>query len=393
MKRVLLDNLKPGMLLGRSMVNDRGTLLLNRGTELTKDYIGAFSDRGYRSIYIAEDPADSNVVPDEDLSQQTRARAVEVLSQSLQTAFQLVSGLRSLSLEKQLRELESPQFQAAFARTKAFRDLENVVSTILDDVLSREALSGLVSLKTHSDRIYQHSIDVTVLAIGIGSVIGLRPDYLRSLALGCLLHDIGVIFIDEEIVNNSDGLSLDDWEVYKTHTVLGFNLLRNDREILFPHVAYEHHERQDGSGYPRGIRGSNTVKRDRTQPGPVPSVVGEIAAVADLFDILSSDTLVRPAYPPEEAATIMRRAGGGSLNSGVLKGFFSVVPPFPVGTEVQLSGGRFDGFSGIVVEVRKGALDKPTILLTRDSKGKKIEPDELDLRWEEEEATLVSLGA
>ena len=151
MKRVLLDNLKPGMLLGRSMVNDRGTLLLNRGTELTKDYIGAFSDRGYRSIYIAEDPADSNVVPDEDLSQQTRARAVEVLAQSLQAAFQLVSGLRSLSLEKQLRELESPQFQAAFARTKAFRELENVVSTILDDVLSREALSGLVSLKTHSD--------------------------------------------------------------------------------------------------------------------------------------------------------------------------------------------------------------------------------------------------
>jgi hypothetical protein len=164
------------------------------------------------------------------------------------------------------------------------------------------------------------------------------------------------------------------------HTVDGFNYLADGGigDYVANHIAFQHHERQDGSGYPRGLRGANSLKRleqdkynrDRIHP------LAEITAVADVYSAVSSDRPYRPALAPETAGRTIRELAGHHLNHEVVRCFSASIPVFPVGAVIQIEGGRYDGFRGVVVENRPGRLDKPTVRLTVDRRGALLDPDD-----------------
>jgi HD-GYP domain-containing protein (c-di-GMP phosphodiesterase class II) len=206
----------------------------------------------------------------------------------------------------------------------------------------------------------------------IAKAINLPPDRMRQLAVGCLLHDIGKLFVDP----HQNRLSQ-----VRQHTLLGYELLKNSTssDILAPRVALEHHEWQDGTGEPRGLRGSNTIERNRNVSGPVPTLVGEIAAVANLYDNLLSGSPSQPPMAPDQVVMAIRTAGGTNLNKEIVTLFLRLVPVFPLGTEVLVRGGELRGFTAIVKEVRPDQLDRPTIIVFKDAKGNFISPTEIDL--------------
>jgi HD-GYP domain-containing protein (c-di-GMP phosphodiesterase class II) len=172
----------------------------------------------------------------------------------------------------------------------------------------------------------------------------------------------------------------------RQHTLLGYELLRNAEaaDIMSPHVALEHHEHQDGTGLPRGMRGSNAIERDRNVRPPIPTLIGEVAAVANMYDNLLHGRGGQQPLPPDEALESIRAAAGPLLNKAVVTAFLRCVPVYPVGAEILVRSEKYRNFTGVVSQVNVGQLDRPVVVLTRDNHRVPIKPVTVDLKEEQD---------
>lgn len=373
------------MIIGRSLLDEDGKVLLNTNVSLNETYIASLSDKGIPSVYIKNLEEEAiDLAPDEDLDKAVRAHAIEVLRDTFENIENELADLRDQSFDSVQEALSSRSIRALTGSDGPLSDIGAVVAEIFKDVLTRSTLAGLTSVKSEDTRLHNHCIDVCVVAIMIGKTIELPAERMRQLATGCLLHDIGKLFIDK---------TANDVSQVRQHTLLGYELLKNNEDLLAPHVAFEHHERQDGSGEPRGLVGGNTIHRNRNLKPPVPTLIGEIAAVANVYDNLLSGSASRPPMTPEVVLQTMDSAAGTHLNKAIVHAFRRVVPVYPLGTDVLVRGAttvdKYHNFRGIVSRVNPNALDKPIVLLTKDNRGKGIEVTEIDLLKE----TSLSLRA
>lgn len=362
--------LRPGVLLGRDLVDASGQTLLYRGVCLTETYIEGLHRRGYEYVYVkGEDDPDIEV--EENLSPVIRMRAVRAISKTMDEIAQNLGALRKESFEDVVKALSSDRVKALMSQRALFTEMSEAVSQMIEELLTKSTLAGLTSIKSKDAQLYEHSIDVCVVSIMIGKAINLPGARLRQLATGCLLHDIGMLFVDAA---QTDSVRI------KQHTILGYELLKNtdDPDILSPHVAYEHHEHQDGTGLPRGLFGSNHIKRDRDMTTPIPTIIGEIAAIANWYDNLLSGAHGEKPVTPDVALAKIAQMAGTMLNRELVSTFRRIAPVFPKGTEVSLLGAPYEKFRGLVSEVNPTNLERPFVVLLRDGAGNKIPPLEID---------------
>ena len=360
------------MILGKTLHNERGDDLLKQGVVLTERYVELLRGRRYRSIYVAE-PGTEDLLIEDVLSDRVRslaARGVSGLVQTIdQAARRAAVDVGRDAPERVQRALESNEFRHPALDSGALQSLLGIVATIIDEVMDADLLAGLTTLKAHDNYTFLHSVDVTATALLIGRKMHLDRGELVQLALGCMLHDVGNVFVDARILDKPGSLTGDEMTRVKRHASLGYSLLRSLQEdyVLANHVAYQHHERQNGSGYPRGLRGSNRIRRgfDPTSAGRI-LYLAEIAAVADVYDALSSDRPYRPALPPEMVVETIRSMAGVTLNREVVAHLLSMLPVFPIGVDVRVTAGRYRGYQGVVTGVTETALDRPRVRLVRD---------------------------
>ena len=376
MRLISIRQAKPGVVIGREILDEKGQVLLHKGLALTPAYIRALEAKGFTRLYV-RDPDEPAVDLEEDLSPAVRTRAQMALRNAFEKIGSEVSALRADSGQDLSKAFESNRIAALLSKSGPLGQVLSVVPAILDSVLSRTTLAGLTSIKSADSEQYEHALDVCAVAIMAGRVVGLSSDHLRQLAAGCLLHDIGKIFLEP----NASGEN-----AVRQHTRLGYELLRasEERDILTPHVAYEHHERPDGKGLPRGIIAGNRVKRDRSQPPPIPTLLGEICAVANAYDNLLSGSTQHPPTTPDVALSLLRQGVGTQFNQEIVVGLLRVVPVFPVGTEVVIRGEKLDNYTAVVTENNSAHLDRPVIALLRDGAGKRVETQEIDLFQEKD---------
>jgi putative nucleotidyltransferase with HDIG domain len=372
MRVVSVSNLVPGLVVGRPVIDDSGQILLNRGVVLSAPYIRALESKGYEHIYVSETELEVIIEGDEDLKPATRARAVQSLRRVFDMIEHQVPNLRDMSFEDLRNVCASDTMRDLLKAGGPFDDIQGVAANILGEILTRSTLAGLTSIKSMDSQLYNHSVDVCVVALMIARAIGLDEPQLKQLATGCLLHDIGKMFVDR----NESAVSQ-----IRQHTLLGYELLKNspNPDILAPHVALEHHEHQDGSGEPRGLVGSNSVERDRTLPPPIPTLVGEITAVANVYDVLLTGSADHPPMTPDAVVQAIRGAGGSHLNQGIVAAFVRLVPVYPLGTEVIVRSETYRNYTGIVCGINPGRLDKPNIILFKDNRGQTTSPIEVDM--------------
>ncbi|MCC6489720.1 MAG: HD domain-containing protein [Candidatus Hydrogenedentes bacterium] len=372
MRVVKVDSLQPGFVVGKALLDDSGQTLLHVGVVLSPKYIEALKEKGYTHLYIDEADAEVKVAPEEELSPIVRARAMNAMREVFESLEKELTTVRTSTVDEIKSVCASDAIKDLMGENGPLKSVLACVDSILNEVLTRSTLAGLTSLKSDSSGLYAHAIDVCVIAIMIGQYIGLSSTRMRQLATGCLLHDVGKVFLDKA-TGERDSIRL--------HTVLGYELLKNndDSDILAPHVALQHHEHQDGTGQPRGLMGSNTIERNRNLPPPVPTLIGEIAAVANCYDNLLSGKYDPEPLTPDRALGRIRFWAGTRLNREIVSAFLRVVPVFPVGLDVFVEGGVFDKCLAIVTEVNPQALDKPRVAIYRDSSGRLIEPFEFDL--------------
>ena len=160
----------------------------------------------------------------------------------------------------------------------------------------------------------------------------------------------------------------------KSHSVEGFELLRKAQTIplLVAHCAFQHHERLDGSGYPRGI--SDKEIHD----------YAKIIAVADVFDAVTSNRVYRPAMLPHEGLELLYSGVEQKFQTKIVKAFKHAVAIYPVGITVILNDGR----KGVVAQQNVGLSDRPIVRILEEN-GHTVDPYEINL---ENELSIVVIG-
>jgi HD-GYP domain-containing protein (c-di-GMP phosphodiesterase class II) len=219
----------------------------------------------------------------------------------------------------------------------------------------------LSDLATADAYTHQHSIDVCALGVLLGRTLFLRDGWkdfkgrrrvdglerrVHQLGMGLLLHDIGKLAVPGEILNKPGALTEEEHEVVRTHPDIGGQMLHsNIYSPLVRAVVREHHERWDGQGYPRGLAGEGI------------SQLARIAAVADVYDAVTSERPYSTAQPPHVGVDIILRGSGTAFDPEVVETFRRFVLPYPVGSELRLA----DGSVGVVASAEPGAAHRPLV--------------------------------
>ncbi len=258
--------------------------------------------------------------------------------------------------------------QAKMGRAFELEAVSGAVGSLAESILRNpHALASLSRLKAHDEYTYYHSVNTCVLAMALGRSLNMGREALQKLGLGMLLHDVGKTQIPEDLLSKPGRLQAEEAEVIKQHVMRGVEFLTEtmhlDTESLLP--VLEHHERLDGSGYPRHLRRSEL------------SEFGVISGVVDVYDALTSDRPYRKAVSSHQALQMLydlsRR---GQLESGCVERFIRCMGIYPVGSCVHLSSGAI----GIVSKINPGQTLNPVVLIVKESRGGvAITPRECDL--------------
>jgi len=387
-----LDDVRPGMMLGVGLHNKEGQTLLGPGVTLTEAYIGRLRTLGASAVWI-DDEDTRDIAYEHILSEPTRLAACTEIRNAFAFAAREAPALRSASVREVRDALETRRFQRAFENDAGVERLLHHVDTVVGEILDRPVLTGLGSVRSHDTYTFHHCLDVMATATVIGRLLGYDQQTLKKLAVGCMLHDIGKIFVDDTTLGKAGSLTPEESGRLREHTVLGYLLIRDSLRlgVLAAHVAYQHHERQDGTGYPRGLTGTNRIVSglEIHVPGYI-TPFAELAAIADFHDSRSSDRPYRKAFTPDQVWQMIRNGAGTQFNREMTDLFLSSLPPCPVGTRVAVTDGRWRGFTGVVARVDRQVITQPVVRVLADETGRRVEPFELDLR--KDEATVRGLG-
>ncbi|OGS83126.1 MAG: phosphodiesterase [Gallionellales bacterium GWA2_59_43] len=249
---------------------------------------------------------------------------------------------------------------------------EPVVDNILDVMFSfPSAMLPLAQVKSRDEYTFQHSVSVASLAVAFGRVLGLPRDEIRELSLGGLLHDVGKAKVPGRILNKPGKLDEAEFTVMKSHVVSTAELLGNVKGIseIALNAAAQHHERYDGTGYPSGLKGDEI------------SLYGQMLAIVDVYDAITSIRVYHNGMPPTEALRKLFEWGGSHFNPRLVEAFIKGVGIYPAGSLVRMESDRL----GIVREVMPDRLLQPVVQIIFDcKKSKHISPETVDLSSSED---------
>lgn len=353
MRRVGVNYLMPGMRISRPVYGGNGELLFAAGLVLDKDLIRRLCSLGIGSVYIEDKIFTGEVGFSDVVSQKRRTESIKLI-------------------KKTFKNVEKERFIDA---TSVQRTADDLIDEIM---VNNGALVNSCEIMTYDDYTFKHSVDVCILSILIGYALGYDRLKLKELAIGALLHDIGKIEISKDILNKPGSLSQDEMDEIRQHPEKGFAILRqqSDISLLAAYVALQHHERLDGSGYPRGLSGKEIQEYAR------------IVMVADVFDALTTDRPYRPAYPVSQAIDIIESLADRCFEKEIVAALSSNISRFPSGSIVMLSTGEI----GHVIKTDIDAPDKPFVKVVFDREKNQLnEPYEIKISDEPSISVTKSL--
>lgn len=245
--------------------------------------------------------------------------------------------------------------------------VEILVERMTDSVLNnQDALISLVRIKNRDEYTYMHSLAVSALSISFARHLGFAEQRVKELGVGGLLHDIGKVKIPDEILNKPGPLTESEFETMKRHVTHGRCILEETTKIGTDSVCVtaHHHERLDGTGYPEGLEDDEI------------SELGQMAAVIDIYDALTSERCYKKSMPPTEALKKIFEWSAHYLNRQLVERFITHVGIYPLGTVVRLRS----GYIGVVVKHSERGMLYPTVRAVYDTRAAAfVQPYNIDL--------------
>ncbi|MFZ5641784.1 MAG: HD-GYP domain-containing protein [Bacillota bacterium] len=328
MAEVLTENLAPGMVITRAVYAHDGTLLLPPGTELETAHLKQLRESGINAVQVKN---------------RNQSRRDGKHSGTKQAALHTVKSVfRKLTL-KDIVEAGS---------------VKSAVSDILYQVVrDRNIMAHLTDVRSLDNYVFTHSVNVCMLSLLIGFFMRLPGEQLKKLGMAALLHDVGLHYIPQDLLCKKGELAPEEFETVKKHTIYGYERLKRSRRIpaAAAQVAWQHHERSDGSGYPFGLMGTDI------------HLFARIVAVADVFDALLADRPFRKAFSPHQAVEIIAD-NSGQFDAEIFSIFINNVVIYPLGSVVRLNTGDV----GVVVDMNKSSQTRPVVRLICTSEGNRV---------------------
>ena len=358
MRRIGIQYSKPGMVLSQDVFDSYGNMVMNQGTRLTFDNSSTLSRMGSGEIFIQDRRVDdvpvTSIMParlEGEAMRQLRAfldETKDVVNNVLRGKMTAV-----INVEKVMYSMISHLFPAYFGEVNA---------------------SGCYSLKDYN---YVHPVQVASLSIVIGRKLGLKEEALQKIGVAALVENVGYVALAPGMMDEPSSFTAIELHEVKQHPQYGFQILR-DYTALSPEVVetvYQHHERWDGKGYPRGLK------------GPEICMASRIIALADTYYALVSRRPHRQANMPGEAIEFLMAYSGELFDPELVQLFTKLVPLFPTGISVKLNTGE----SGIIIDSKPGLIGRPVVRVCYDKDFKELDDTiDMDLSDSEHQHRLIA---
>ena len=240
------------------------------------------------------------------------------------------------------------------------RAVQEAVNPLIEGVFrNQEAVAALLRLKESGDYRYNHGVSMAVWAAIIGRHIGLHRDELEKLAVGCAMCDVGMTRLPSELLDQAENLTPQQLRVVQAHPIMGAELVAKSKDVDFEILAIieNHHERMDGSGYPRGIEGA-----------AIP-LLARIAGLVDTYDAMITPRPYARARTSHEATQELLDCKGTLFQEALVEQFVQAVGLFPTGTLVELNTGEV----AIVVSQNNTRRLKPEVVIVLDEHKERME--------------------
>lgn len=245
--------------------------------------------------------------------------------------------------------------------------IEPLVERMVDSIFrDQDALLPLARLKEHDSYTFQHSVSVCALMTAFARTLELPREIIREIAIGALLHDVGKARVPDEILNKPAKLTDAEFDKMKNHVVQSKIILQATPGIsdIALDVAAQHHERHDGTGYPNKLKGEAI------------SLYGQMGAIVDVYDALTSNRVYHRGMPPTEALRKILEWSALHFKPTLVHAFIRSVGIYPAGSLVRLESGR-------LAVVQAQHVDKPMQPMVKvmfHTAGHYLQPEEVDLR-------------
>ncbi len=313
MRYIPMEQVESGMVLAKAIYDEADRVLIGAYIELTQDYISKLTEIGYEGVYI-EDELSGNIEIQEAIARQLRNNAVE--------------SLKECNIDKAVE----------------------IAEAIVEQLIGSTIISlDLVGLRSFDEYTYRHSVNVAVFSTVVGMGIGLSSSELIDLCAAAILHDIGKLLVGDEILNKPTRLTDEEFAIMKQHTTMAYELLKGKWSISAKTKkgVLLHHENEDGSGYPYGLKGEDI------------HLYAKIIHVADVYDALTTKRPYKNPYSRAEAMEYLMGGCGVLFDKEIVSCFIERVPIYPKDTKIVLSTGE----SGIVVKNHRRNNLRPIVRL------------------------------
>ena len=320
-KYVSLRECKDGEILYEDLYDKNGLLIVAKDTILNSYIIDKLIKHNIDEVPV--------YIPNKDFNKLEREKAGAVYEESVLVSKKVMNSLAS-------------------GETVDSNELKIVSGTLYDELMENGSISSYMWRINNADEYtYNHSVNVALYSLFISRWLGYSQDEIKNVIEAGLLHDVGKLKIPHSILNKKGRLTTEEYEVVKTHTSIGYelsaaipNLDEGIREAILCH-----HEREDGSGYPKGIKGSEL------------NDYSKIIAVADVYDALTSERTYKKKVTPFQAIEIFRNNSFGRYDFRVLSAFLKNIVYYYLDSTVKLS----NGYVGNIVYIPPSNVTKPVV--------------------------------
>ena len=257
--------------------------------------------------------------------------------------------------------------EARMGKTVDAAGAQRLVEEISDSVTrNASALISLARLKNADDYTYMHSVAVCAMMIALGRQLGLDEAQIRSVGLAGLLHDLGKAAMPMQVLNKPGKLTDAEFGIMKSHPAEGHKMLMamGNVDPVALDVCLHHHEKTDGSGYPKGLKDEQI------------SLYAKMGAVCDVYDAITSNRPYKSGWDPAESLRKMAEWANGHFDQKVFQAFVKSLGIYPIGSLVRLASGRL----AVVVEQSSKSLTTPMVKVFFSTKSNmRIPPEVIDL--------------
>jgi len=347
-KPVDVNKVIVGMKLAQDILDNNGHLLIPSKTTLSQDLIDKIKMRTNNSELLI-------YFPDTQIGivvEKSDSKTVELASGEIQ----LSDIKKRLEIKKKMRNMEETIEKTFYSLNineddpRAKEEIEKTVNDIKKNIdINIELLEEITEIKGVDEYLYVHSLNVALLSHLIGKWLDLPDRDLEILVRAGLLHDIGKLHVDPKVLNKPGRLTDEEFEEMKKHSTYSYDMLKKsgyDNQEFLKAVIF-HHEKEDGSGYPLGIKGNQIPLHAR------------ILAVADIFDAMTSERVYKKRVSPFKVLEMFQNQNFGKLDLKITMMFVKRFSEYYLGAHVTLSNGE----TGRIVSLNHYEINRPLLAL------------------------------